>query len=216
MIKYNEIVHVRRFVLKNNKQLFFTFFKIGLFTFGGGLAMLPFIKSEVVDKKKWITSEEMVDIIAIAESTPGVLAVNTSTYVGYKVGKFWGSFYATLGVILPSLFIIIIISLFLKDFLEIKLIKYAFLGIKAGVTILILKAAFTIFKNAPKNTFGYSLMIIAFIIGLFSIYPTIFLIISGGLLGVGSYIVSIIENTILIKKMKAYNFLPSNNIGGEK
>lgn len=202
--------------MKSYKELFFTFFKIGLFTFGGGLAMLPLIKSEVVDKKKWITSSEMVDIVAIAESTPGVLAVNTSTYVGYKVGKFWGGFFATIGVILPSLIIIIIISMFLKTFFEIKIVRYAFLGIKAGVTILIFKAAFTIFKNAPKNTFGFTLMIIAFFVGLYSIFPTIFLIISGGIIGFGNYLLYVSENVILVNKMKKHGFLLNSKEEGGK
>jgi chromate transporter len=202
--------------LKIYKQLFFTFFKIGLFTFGGGLAMIPFIKNEVVDKKKWITSSEMIDVIAIAESTPGVLAVNTASYVGYKIGKFWGSFFSTIAVILPSLIVIIIISLFIQDFLEIQLVKYAFYGIKAGVTILIFRAALIIFKNAPKSTFGYTLMIFAFLLTLFNIYQSIILIISGAIIGLGSYIISLIEFNLLTKKMNECDFLPCEFEGGKK
>lgn len=202
--------------MKTYKQLFFTFFKIGLFTFGGGLAMIPFIKSEVVDKKKWLSTSEMLDVIAIAESTPGVLAVNTASYVGYKIGKFWGSFFSTIAVVLPSLIVIIIISLFIQDFLAIQLVKYAFYGIKAGVTVLIFRAALIIFKNAPKNTFGYTLMIFAFLLTLFSIYPSIILIIFGAIIGLGSYTISLIEFNVLTKKMNEYNFLPQKLERGRK
>ncbi|MFA6627534.1 MAG: chromate transporter, partial [Bacilli bacterium] len=122
-------------------HLFITFFKIGAFTFGGGLAMLPFIQDEMVRKHGWITEDEMLDIIAVAESTPGVIAVNTATFVGYKVKKFWGSLVATIGVILPSLFIICIIAMYFKDFLAIPAIAAIFKGIRAGVAVLILNAA---------------------------------------------------------------------------
>ena len=106
---------------KNNLILFWTFFKIGAFTFGGGLAMLPLIHRIVVDKFHWLTEEELVDMLAIAESTPGVIAVNLATYTGYKVNKILGSFFATLAVVLPSFIIICIISLFYEQFINIQI-----------------------------------------------------------------------------------------------
>ena len=97
-------------------QLFLTFFKIGAFTFGGGYAMIALMEREVVDKRHWITEEDVMDIITIAESTPGVIAVNSATFIGYKTAGFWGAFFATLGVVIPSFTVIFIISLFFLEF----------------------------------------------------------------------------------------------------
>ena len=121
-------------------DLFLTFSKIGLFTFGGGYAMIPLIERDCVDKKKWITHEEMMNITVIAESTPGPVAINCATYVGLKKKGFWGAAVATLGVILPSFLIILLISFFLDRFLEIKWVASAFRGIKIAVGILIVDA----------------------------------------------------------------------------
>ena len=120
-------------------ELFYIFFKLGLFTFGGGYAMIPQIKEVVIEKKKWISEEEMLDIIAIAESTPGPIAINSATYIGYKQNKILGSIFATLGVVLPSFLIIFPLSLFFDKFLENQYVAYAFVGIKACVAFLILK-----------------------------------------------------------------------------
>ena len=106
--------------LKDLWTLFITFFKIGAFTFGGGLAMIPLISKEIVEKKKWMTDEEMIDMIAIAESTPGVIAVNSATFVGFRTHKVLGALIATLGVTLPSFVIICIISIFYEKFMEIE------------------------------------------------------------------------------------------------
>ena len=114
-------------------ELFVTFFKIGLFTFGGGYAMISIIEDNCVEKKQWITDDELMQIITIAESTPGPIAINMATYVGYKRGKALGSVMATLGVVLPSFIIIYLISLFLEKFMEFKVVKYAFVGINAAV-----------------------------------------------------------------------------------
>ena len=112
-------------------DLFSTFFKIGAFTFGGGYAMIPLIQSDVVEKKGWINEEEMLDMIAIAESTPGVMAVNSATFVGYRIGGFWGSVCATIGVVIPSFFIILLITLFLDKFRSNPWVDAAFKGIRA-------------------------------------------------------------------------------------
>ena len=120
--------------------LFLSFLKIGAFTFGGGYAMIPLIQKEVVDDKKWISEDDVLDIIAIAESTPGPIAINSATFIGYKVAGVWGSFFSTLGVVLPSFLIIIAISFVLRQFESLKVVKYAFAGIRAGVLALIVKA----------------------------------------------------------------------------
>ena len=122
-------------------ELFLTFAKIGLFTFGGGYAMIALIEDACVERKKWITHEEMMDLTVIAESTPGPIAINCATYVGYRQKGFWGSVIATLGMVFPSFTIIYIISMFLDRFLEITVIANAFRGIKLAVGLLIVNAA---------------------------------------------------------------------------
>ena len=132
-------------------DLFLTFTKIGLFTFGGGYAMLSLIENTCVGKKKWITHEEMMNITVIAESTPGPIAINCATYVGLKQKGFWGAVVATLGVILPSFIIILAISFFLDRFLEIKWVASAFQGIKAAVGVIIVGAAVKMLGKTEKK-----------------------------------------------------------------
>lgn len=148
-------------------ELFLTFFKIGAFTFGGGYAMVPLIREELVDKKGWINNDEMLDMLAIAEATPGVIAVNSATFVGHKIGGFWGSFAASLGVVLPSFFVIILVALFFEDFLKIKVIADIFRGIRAGVTVLIFNAGLRFFKQIPKTAVNYFLIALAFGLSVF-------------------------------------------------
>lgn len=128
-------------------DLFFSFFKIGLFTFGGGYAMISMIESACVEEKKWISHEEMMDLTVIAESTPGPIAINAATYVGYKQAGIPGSVFTTIGVALPSFVIIYLISTALDNFLEITLIANAFKGIKIGVGLLILSVAINMLKK---------------------------------------------------------------------
>ena len=130
-------------------ELFLTFVKIGLFTFGGGYAMLSIIENICVEQKNWITHDEMMNITVIAESTPGPIAINCATYVGYKKGKLPGAILATLGVTIPSFVIIFVISMFLEGFLEITWIAHAFQGIKIAVGILILDAAIRKMQKKP-------------------------------------------------------------------
>jgi len=150
--------------IKTLATLFLTFFKIGAFTFGGGYAMIPFIEKETVEKRGWIKSEDILDIVAIAESTPGPIAINSATFVGYKIAGFFGSFFATLGIVLPSFIIILIISYLLKSFADIKAVQYAFFGIRAGVLALIIKALITMYKKCPKNKVAYFVMLFSFFI----------------------------------------------------
>ena len=132
-------------------ELFLTFAKIGLFTFGGGYAMVALIEDACVEQKKWITHEEMMDLAVIAESTPGPIAINCATYVGYRQKGFWGSVIATLGMVFPSFTIIYIISMFLDRFLEIALIANAFRGIKLAVGLLIVNAALNMLQKMKKT-----------------------------------------------------------------
>ena len=133
-------------------SLFLTFAKIGLFTFGGGYAMLSLIENTCVEEKKWITHDEMMNVTVIAESTPGPIAINCATFVGYKQKGFVGAIAATLGVVLPSFIIIYLISVFLDNFLEITWIANAFKGIRLAVGILILDAAINMFRKMKKKT----------------------------------------------------------------
>lgn len=144
--------------------LFLSFFKIGCFTFGGGVAMIPIIQAEVVDKRKWLTQGDILDILAISESTPGPIAINTATFVGYRVGGFWGSFFATLGIVLPSFVIIYIISLFYETFMSWEIVANAFKGLKVGVILLLLLAIITIQKAIKWNWLSTILFAISFIV----------------------------------------------------
>ena len=150
--------------LKKVLTLFVTFFKIGAFTFGGGYAMIPLIQREVSEKRKWITDEDILEIIAIAESTPGPIAINSATFVGYKTAGFWGAFCATLGVVLPSFLIIFALSGVLNAVEGMKAVKYAFMGIRAGVLGLIVKALVTMYKKCKKNLVSYIVMAMSFIL----------------------------------------------------
>ena len=144
-------------------ELFFTFFRIGLFTFGGGYAMIPLIQKETVETKKWITDDDILEIVAIAESTPGPIAVNSATFVGYRVAGVFGAIAATLGVVLPSFAAISLISLVLSEFEHLKPVKYAFFGIRAGVLALLVKALVTMIKKSEKKPVALIISLGAFI-----------------------------------------------------
>ncbi len=148
-------------------SLFCTFFKIGAFTFGGGYAMIPLIQKEAVENKGWITDDDILEIIAIAESTPGPIAINSATFVGYRTCGFWGAACATLGVVLPSFMVILAISYVLQQFQELKAVQYAFNGIRAGVLALLFKALWTMYKKSPKGWASYVVMAGAFVLTAF-------------------------------------------------
>lgn len=148
-------------------ELLLTFMKIGLFTFGGGYAMIPMIEDNCVEKKKWISHDDMMNITVIAESTPGPIAINCATFVGYRQAGILGALISTLGIVLPSFVVIYAISMFLDDFLEITVIANAFKGINIAVGILILDAAFTMVKKMRKTVLAYAFMIGAFVCMLF-------------------------------------------------
>ena len=144
-------------------ELFLTFLRIGAFTFGGGYAMIPLIQKETVENKKWITDEDILEVVAIAESTPGPIAVNSATFVGYRVGGVKGAACATLGVVLPSFVVISVISLILSEFEHFRAVRYAFFGIRAGVLALLVKALVQMIKNSEKKPVPMIISLAAFI-----------------------------------------------------
>ena len=147
-------------------ELFKTFAKIGLFTFGGGYAMISIIENECVEKKKWITHEDMMKITVIAESTPDPIAINCASFVGYCQAGITGAFAATFGVVLPSFVIIYLISMFLDNFLEIEIIANAFKGIKIAVGVLIFNAAVNMIKKMKKTSFTVGVVAASFVVML--------------------------------------------------
>ena len=165
-------------------KIFFTFFKIGLFTFGGGHAMIPLIHRDVIDTNEWIKESEFIHIIAIAESTPGPIAVNTATYVGYKIKGVLGSAVATLGVILPSFIIISLISLILMEFKENTYVEYAFKGIRVAVSMLIFNAALRIYGHFKNDWFAYLMIATGFGLIMFRLIPVVLVFLIGGLSGI--------------------------------
>ena len=140
-------------------ELFLIFAKIGLFTFGGGYAMISMIENNCVERKQWITHDEMMNVTVIAESTPGPIAINCATFTGYKQAGFIGAFVATLGIVIPSFVVIYLISMFLDSFLELTIIANAFKGIKIAVGILILDAAISMIKKMHKKILPGAIMI---------------------------------------------------------
>lgn len=169
--------------MKKLWELFITFFRIGAFTFGGGYAMIPLIQKEVVDNKKWVSDEDILDIVAIAESTPGPIAINAATFIGYKTAGVMGSAFATLGVVLPSFVIISLIAYLLAEFAHIKLIRYAFFGIRAGVLALVSKSLYTMYKKAPKGKSASIIALLSFVLVAFASINTLLVIALGALAG---------------------------------
>ncbi len=191
--------------LKTALQLFLNFFKIGLFTFGGGYAMVAVIERELVERRKWISHDEFLDVVAIAESTPGPIAINSATYIGYKRCGILGSVFATLGVVLPSFIIIFTISLFYYKFLAIKVVEYAFNGIRAGVAYLIISAGIKMFKKLKKtffSVFTFTLtVVLLLVLDFFAInLSSILLILLGGLVSVFIYLITYIKSKNSNKK----------------
>ncbi|MCR5741354.1 MAG: chromate transporter [Gammaproteobacteria bacterium] len=184
--------------------LFWDYFKIGLFTFGGGYAMISLIQKTFVEKRKYITDEDLLNIVAIAEATPGVIAVNSATYIGYKVAGFLGSLFATIGVVLPSFIIILILSFFYEQFIQIEWIKAILSGLMIAVIFLIFRAGIKLFKSANKDWISYVLIALSFsammLIKIFKFnFSSIYIIIIGGAF---SLIVYIIKLLIMKKKDK--------------
>ena len=179
--------------MKDLLKLFFLMFKIGLFTFGGGYAMIAILENEFVSRKKWVEHEEFMDLIAIAESTPGPIAINSATYLGYKTKGVLGSVFATLGVVLPSFIIIFTISLFFDAFLGIAAVYAAFRGIQIAVIFLIASAGIKMLKKMKKTPFNLSLFgITAALILLLTFlsvdFSSILLILAGAVVGLVTFL----------------------------
>ena len=184
--------------MKKYLNLFFTMLKIGLFTFGGGYAMIALLENEFVEKKKYMEKEEFLDMVAIAESTPGPIAINAATYIGYKKAGVIGSVMATVGVCIPSFVIIYAISLFFDAFLSFKLVEYAFRGIQVCVVYLIFSAGLKMLGQMKKTAFSISIvsavLLCMLLFSLFAVkFSTVLYILICGLIGLVIY---------LIKQMK--------------
>ena len=179
--------------LKSLFQIFISMMKIGVFTFGGGYAMISLLENEFVSRKKWIESDEFLDLVTIAESTPGPIAINCSTYIGYKREGILGAVFGTLGMCIPSFAIIFVISVFFDRFMEITWVASAFRGIQVCVIYLILSAGYRMFKKIKKNAFNLTVIFITFTavvaFSLFAVrFSTIFYILIFGALGLSIYL----------------------------
>lgn len=163
--------------------LFWTFFKMGIICFGGGYAMISLIEREVVERKKWITSDEMLEIIAIAETTPGAIAINMATFIGTRRAGIMGAIFATIGVVTPSFMIIFAISFFIVWFRELKWVAYAFKGIRAAVLVLILGAVIKLMKKLEKTVFAIVCILGAFALTMFTNLDVVIVLLVFGAFG---------------------------------
>lgn len=179
--------------VKNHLLLFLTMLKIGLFTFGGGYAMIALLENEFVSKKKWLEKDEFLDLAAIAESTPGPIAINAATYIGYRNAGVWGAVTATLGICIPSFVIIYTIALFFDAFLSFTYAAYAFKGIQICVVYLILSAGLKMLKQMKKNAFNLTVvsatLVCMVVFSLLAVkFSTIFYILISGTVSVLLYL----------------------------
>lgn len=197
--------------LKSLCLLFLSMLKIGLFTFGGGYAMINLLENEFVSKKKWIEHDEFMNLVAIAESTPGPIAINCATYIGYRQEKIWGAIIATLGMIIPSFTIIFLISLFFNQFLSVRWVSSAFKGIQICVVFLILSAGLKMLKKIKKTPFTITVMSVTFVamvtLAVFAVnFSSIFYILISGSAGLLIYAIG------YIKKKKNAENLPNKEV----
>ena len=161
-------------------KYFTIFFRIGLFTIGGGYAMVPLIEAEIVDKRKWIKKEEFLDLMALSQTVPGIFAVNIALFIGYKLRKFWGAFFMTLGTIMPSFLIILAIALFFRLFQHLETVERIFKGIRPGVVALIAVPTFKMAKSARININNIWIPVVsALLIWLLGFSPIYVIILSG-------------------------------------
>ena len=174
-------------------RLFWAFFKIGAFTFGGGYAMIPIIEREAVENHHWVTEDDILEIIAIAESTPGPIAVNSATFVGHRTAGLIGSVVATFGVVLPSFIIILVVSQLLAAYGSLQAVSYAFWGIRAAVVALLVKAVISMYKKSPKDVFSYCVIGLAFVLAAIIKVPVLAII-------VGSAAAGLIYTLVTVKK----------------
>ena len=164
-------------------ELFWTFFKIGAFTFGGGYAMIPLIQQETVENHHWLGDEDILEIVAISESTPGPISLNAATFIGYRTAGILGAVCATMGTVLPSFLIILAISYVLREFQQIKAVQFAFQGIRAGVLALLIKALIKMYKSSPKGWAAYVVMAASFLLVAFLQVPVLAVIVGCAVFG---------------------------------
>lgn len=165
------------------KDLYSTFFKIGVLTFGGGLTMLPMLRREVIEHHHWLDEDELLDVYAISQCTPGVIAVNTATYIGFKEKGILGGVLATLGMITPSLIIITLVASVLQQFMENPILLHALAGVRIIVSALMVNTVFTMAKKGIKDGIGLFIFLFSFLLATFSPIPPVALIIGGGVIG---------------------------------
>jgi len=168
-------------------QLYLAFFRIGGLTFGGGLTMLPMLKHELMEKKNWVTEDELLDYYAVGQCTPGIIAVNVSTFVGYKRKGIPGAVFSTLGMISPSLIIVSIIAMFVQQFIENQTVAHAVNGIKIVVCALMLNTVITMAKKSIADRLCVLMGIIGFAGAMFTPVPTVLIVILAGITGIILY-----------------------------
>lgn len=171
--------------MKKLWELYVTFLRVGGLTFGGGMAMLPMLKKEVVEKKGWSTEEELLDIYAIGQCTPGIIAVNTSTYIGYEQAGVIGAVCGTLGMVTPSLIIITLVATILNRFITEPMVIHALSGIRVAVCALMLNTVVSLAKAGVKDYLGALIFLSGFLLATFSPVPTIILVVCAALAGIG-------------------------------
>lgn len=163
-------------------KLFIAFFKIGLFTIGGGYAMLPMIQKETVDKNGWLNNEEFIDAVAISQTSPGAVAINISIFIGYRLGGFLGAIIATLGTVLPSLLIILAVAMYLYRYKDLQVVEKVFLGIRPAVVSMIASSVYFLGKSLKFNKETIVFLIVSFIVIVFSNINPVFVILIGGII----------------------------------
>lgn len=178
--------------MKTLLEMFLVFARIGGFTFGGGYAMLPMLQREVVENKNWATQEELMDYYAIGQCTPGVIAVNTATFIGYKLKGIPGAVFATAGVVTPSVIIVSIIAMFISNFQEYEVVQYAFAGIRAAVVALIASSVIKLSKKSVVDIASFVIFLIVAVLSFVTdLSPIIFIIVAG----VCGLIISIVKES---------------------
>lgn len=170
--------------MKELMNLFWTFCRIGGLTFGGGYAMLPMLQKEVVETHKWATEQELLDYYAVGQATPGIIAVNTATFIGYKEKGILGAIFATSGVVFPALIIIMSIAGFIDSFSDSNIVQHAFSGIRVAVGVLILNALVNLVKGSVKDILGIILFVATFIISIVFNISVVYIVVASALIGI--------------------------------
>lgn len=170
--------------MKELMNLFWAFCRIGGLTFGGGYAMLPMLQKEVVETHKWATEQELLDYYAVGQATPGIIAVNTATFVGYKEKGILGAVFATTGVVFPALVIIMSIAGFIDKFSDLNIVQHAFSGIRVAVGVLIFNALVNLVKGSVKDKLGIILFVATFIIATVFDISVVYIVIAAALIGI--------------------------------